>query len=133
MNRYDDIIDLPYRVRTPQKPIPGSTRAAQFAPFAALEGYSDSVAESSRHTDSRTDIADDRQAELDAALRVLSGKTDAAPAAFTYYVSDTKKSGGSYTTVYGKVKRVDTFSRNVILESGERIPTDDITDISMCK
>lgn len=40
---YDDIINLPHHVSKKHPQMPLIDRAAQFAPFAALTGYSDAV------------------------------------------------------------------------------------------
>lgn len=44
-SRYDDIINLPHHVSTRYKPMPLESRAAQFAPFAALGPLSDNESE----------------------------------------------------------------------------------------
>lgn len=43
MNGYDDIINLPHHVSTRHPRMSMSQRAAQFAPFAALEGHDDAI------------------------------------------------------------------------------------------
>ena len=50
-NDYNDIINLPHHQsnRYPQMAI--SDRAAQFAPFAALNGHSEAIAETERQAD----------------------------------------------------------------------------------
>ena len=40
---YDDIIDLPHHVSTRHKPMSMINRAAQFAPFSALNGHSEAI------------------------------------------------------------------------------------------
>ncbi len=40
---YDDIINLPHHVSKRHKAMSMENRAAQFAPFAALTGYSDAI------------------------------------------------------------------------------------------
>lgn len=45
---YSDIIGLPHHVSQRRKCMPLSARAAQFAPFAALSGYTEAVAETAR-------------------------------------------------------------------------------------
>jgi hypothetical protein len=52
MDKYDDIINLPHHVskRNPQMSM--WNRAAQFAPFAALTGYEDSIKESAQENES---------------------------------------------------------------------------------
>ena len=44
MSRYDDIINLPHHVSPTRQRMSMHDRAAQFAPFAALTGYDDSIA-----------------------------------------------------------------------------------------
>lgn len=50
MSRYDDIINLPHHVSKTRKPMPIINRAALFAPFAALTGHDEAVAETARQT-----------------------------------------------------------------------------------
>ena len=57
MSRYDDIINLPHHVSTNRPRMSMHDRAAQFAPFAALVGYDDAVAESASLTESRPGLA----------------------------------------------------------------------------
>ena len=45
---YADIINLPHHVSKRHPQMPMRDRAAQFAPFAALNGYDDSVDETAR-------------------------------------------------------------------------------------
>ena len=42
-NRYTDIINLPYQKSKTRKKMSNHDRAAQFAPFAALNGYYNSI------------------------------------------------------------------------------------------
>lgn len=45
MSKYDDIINLPHHVSATRKPMSLYVRAAQFAPFAALDGHEDAIEE----------------------------------------------------------------------------------------
>ena len=56
MSRYDDIINLPHHVSMNHPRMSMHDRAAQFAPFAALVGYDDAVAETARLTESRPEL-----------------------------------------------------------------------------
>ena len=47
----------------------------------------------------------------------------------TYFVPDKLKSGGSYETVTGTIKRIDEYERIVILTEGMIIPIDNIYQI----
>lgn len=44
-DNYDDIINLPHHVSTKHPQMSMMNRAAQFAPFAALTGYSAAIEE----------------------------------------------------------------------------------------
>ena len=50
LERYGDILDLPRPVSALHPPMPAAERAAQFAPFAALTGLDEVMAESDRRT-----------------------------------------------------------------------------------
>ena len=45
---YDDIINLPHPVSKNHPQMPMVSRAAQFAPFAALTGYGEAISETVR-------------------------------------------------------------------------------------
>ena len=61
MNRYDDIINLSHHVSPTRQRMSMHDRAAQFAPFAALVGYDDAVAETARLTESRPELDEQEQ------------------------------------------------------------------------
>ena len=48
---YEDIINLPRPVSGKHPPMPLEKRATQFAPFAALNGYEEAIAETARRTE----------------------------------------------------------------------------------
>lgn len=50
-HKYDDIMNLPHHVSKTHPQMPVSDRAAQFAPFAALTGHREAVAETARRTE----------------------------------------------------------------------------------
>ena len=52
---YEDIVDLPHHVSARHTPMPIAKRAAQFAPFAALTGYEDALAETARLAEEMAD------------------------------------------------------------------------------
>lgn len=56
---YDDIINLPHHVSRIHKPMSQHDRAAQFAPFAALSGYSDQIDDARRRTLALADLPTD--------------------------------------------------------------------------
>ncbi len=48
MYKYQDMIELPHPVSRTHPPMPVLDRAAQFAPFAALDGYDEAIQEAAR-------------------------------------------------------------------------------------
>lgn len=48
MGKYDDIINLPHHVSRNHPQMSMHDRAAQFAPFSALSGHSEAIAETAR-------------------------------------------------------------------------------------
>ena len=51
---YDDIIHLSHPVSSVHPPMPLSERAAQFAPFAALNGFDEAIADTTRKSQRKT-------------------------------------------------------------------------------
>ncbi len=59
MNKYDDIIDLPHHVSQNHPRMSMENRAAQFAPFAALNGHDEAIAETARRVNSKESTTTD--------------------------------------------------------------------------
>lgn len=130
MNNYDDIINLPHHVSATRPQMSMIDRAAQFSPFAALTGYDAAIKETGRLTDEKIEIDEDTKASLDMKQAHLMEIIDEQPEiSITYFLPDTKKSGGAYVTVTGNLKRFDEYERLLILTNGKKIPMDDIADI----
>lgn len=127
---YDDIINLPHHVSATRPQMSMIDRAAQFSPFAALTGYDEAIKETGRLTDEKIEIDEDTKASLDMKQAYLMEIIDEQPEiSITYFLPDTKKSGGAYVTVTGNLKRFDEYERLLILTNGKKIPMDDIADI----
>lgn len=128
---YEDIIHLPRPISKKHPRMSMENRAAQFAPFAALTGYGAAVDETARLTDGRVELDEDYKEQLDAKLQYLQTHLDEhCVVDITYFQKDKKKEGGSYQNLRGVVKKIDSFARTLILESGERIHMEDIVTIT---
>lgn len=129
-NRYDDMLHMPHPVSHSHPPMDPSKRAAQFAPFAALTGYEEAVAETHRLTDNRIELDEDRKELLDKKLHSIMARSDSHPeVAITAFVPDRKKSGGAYVTTTGAVRKLDSYTRQIIMTDGTAIPLDDVIEI----
>ena len=92
MGKYDDIINMEHHVSKKHKQMTLHDRSAQFAPFAALEGYGDMVEETARIVDKKIEISEEKQKELDEKLRKLKKDINLGQiATFIYFVPDSKK------------------------------------------
>ena len=129
--QYDDILNMPYPNPEIEKDFPDEIlRAAQFAPFAALVGYDDAVAETARLTESRPDLDEQEQRELNARLCALADHIqDQAEVRIRYFVPDERKSGGAIVEVCGKIKRISQAERSIIMFDGTEISIPDLIEI----
>ena len=57
-DNYDDIINLPHPVSKHHHPMPMMSRAAQFAPFAAVSGHHAALDETARQVEEKMGTAD---------------------------------------------------------------------------
>lgn len=128
---YDDIIRLPHHVSQNHPQMPLRDRAAQFAPFAALTGYDDSIAEAGRLTTERRELSEQEQAELNRRFNFLLEQLKSKPVVdIVHFVPDERKSGGGYQSVTGSIKTISLPERMITLNSGQVIHFDDILDIT---
>ncbi len=126
-HRYDDIIDQPRPVSQKHPPMPIESRAAQFLPFAALTGYDAAILETARLTDRRIDLDEDEKLNLSSKLQLLQDNIRAQPeVAITFFVPDERKTGGAYTVMIGRVKKVDIYERHIVMMDGSTIPIDEV-------
>ena len=127
---YFDIISRKHPTSKKHPRMSNMNRAAQFAPFAALNGYDDAVKETARLTDGEAVLDDGQIAWLNERLMILSENlpTD-TEVEITYFIPDEKKDGGKYLTVTGSVKKILEFERLVIMQSGEKIPVSKMVSI----
>ena len=64
-NRYDEIINLPHHVSKTRPQMSMSDRAAQFAPFAALEGHAAAVSSTAQRVRLQVEEQEKQQAGWD--------------------------------------------------------------------
>ena len=132
MNRYDDIINLPHHVSPTRKQMSMHDRAAQFAPFAALVGYDDAVAETARMTESRPELDEQEQQAINERLAYIAEHINEHPeVCIKYFVSDERKSGGAIVEGSGQAKRISDADATITLADGCKIRLSDIVDLSI--
>lgn len=126
--RYRSILHLPHPEPVSRPRMSRADRAAQFASFAALNGYEEVLKESARQTEARAELDEETAQRLNAAFyRLRQCPQDEVRA--TYFLPDARKAGGRYASVTGRVHRVDEVERRLIFASGEEIPLDDVVSL----
>lgn len=131
-HKYDDIINLPHHVSKSHPPMEIMDRAAQFSPFSALTGYEAAAKETQRLTQPRIELDESEKLLLDKKFHQLEAELSLNPViSVTYFVPDKRKEGGAYSTVSGKVSKIDYYKKNIQMESGEILSLDDIIDIQL--
>ena len=127
---YDDIIDLPHHVSSVHPRMSMYSRAAQFAPFSALTGHEEAIRETARLTDCLTELTPEEAGILDRRLSmILNSEGERPEATITFFEPDTKKKGGAYRHVTGRIRKADPIGRIVEMDDGTRIPMENITYI----
>lgn len=130
MNKYDKIINLPHHVSRNHPQMSMYQRAAQFAPFAALNGHGAAIMETARLTDSEVELSEYVKHVLDSKFNYLLAKISEQPlVSITYFVHDLRKVGGKYTTHTGVVKKWDEYKRTLLFDDDLQISISQIIDI----
>ena len=132
MSRYDVIINLPHHVSPTRQRMSLHDRAAQFAPFAALVGYDDAVAETARLTESRPELDEQEQRVINERLAYIADHIHEQPEVrIKYFVPDERKSGGAIVGISGKVKKISDTDGTIVMADGCKIRLSDIVDLSI--
>ena len=119
---YPDIIDHPHHQSSTRARMSLYDRAAQFAAFDALAGYTDMVAEEQRETSQQIHLEGYELERLNQKLSLIAdviNDGEHPELTFTVFKPDEHKAGGSYVEITDAVKKVDTVARKVILMSTE--------------
>lgn len=122
---YAKLIYMPRPVSNRRKMDVGH-RAKQFAPFAALRGFEESVRKKEILYEPRKELSEEKKQELDGKLKILSAGMSIQA---TYFVESLEFPGkGNYCTIEGAV---EFFDPQIYLRIGDtEIPVLDITDLS---
>ena len=124
-HRYNDVINRQHPTSKKHPRMSNMNRAAQFAPFAALTGYEESIEETARLTDRRIELSEYEIEELNTKLNFIQEHIKERPeVTITYFQPDERKEGGAYITVAGKVRRIDEVNGVLAFEDGRMVLID---------
>lgn len=130
MLRDQELLEMERPVSARHAPMRRCDRAAQFAPFAALSGFDETVQEAGRLTQAQIELAENEREALNDALVQLAARLPEQPEVrLTYFQPDAKKSGGTYRTILTRVRRLDANAQVLVLTDGTRIPFDALLSI----
>ena len=119
MRNYEDIRNHERYQLKHHTPMSLESRAAQFAPFAALVGYDEEIGEAARLTDGREELSEDAVDALNQAFQKLLEHEEERPlVTVTYFQPDAKKDGGRYMTYTGNFRFYDAEKRGMKFVGG---------------
>ena len=123
--KYDDIIDLPHPTSLKHPRMSMVDRGAQFAPFSALVGYEEAIAESSRLTQEQTVLTEEAKEELNRILQYIQEHLWDFPLVnFKVFTPDLRKDGGSYEEFTATVQKIDPLGKTLLLTDGRLLSMD---------
>ena len=127
MGKYDDIINLPHHVSKNHPQMSNYNRAAQFAPFAALVGYSEAIKNSEIKYENRIELSDERKEEINSTISKLNRDQNIE---IKYFVIKNKNTNqGKYVTYNGRVNKIDYVENKIIFNNRKAIYIKDIYEI----
>lgn len=125
--------DFPYEdiVHCEEPPLlrprmPRSKRAAQFKPFAALEGYEEALLKVQKKREEKRELSEDEKAKINAVLLELMKRRKEHPRMEAVYYDET---AGCSRTVQGPFMKFDQPER-VLVIGKEKIPEDALYQLS---
>ena len=126
MESYEDILYLEHHVSKKHPQMSIYNRAAQFAPFAALSGHGEAIAETARLTEGKIELDDYEKLKLDEKVYIA----EVPEVCITYFRPDTKKNGGAYLTISQGLKKICPQERLLVLADDTKIRMEDILELS---
>jgi len=131
LQAYGDIIHLPHHVSLKRPQMAIEDRAAQFSPFSAVVGHEAAVKEAARYTDQRRELDEMEKAIIDNQLREIEDHlSESWDVEIVYFQPDGLKEGGKYIKKAGRVKKIDTYLKEVHMMDETAILIADIINIS---
>ena len=129
-HKYDDVIWRQHPTSKKHPRMSRMNRAAQFAPFAALTGYEESIAETARLTDHRIELSEEDIENINTKLNFIKEHIKERPeVTITCFQPDERKEGGEYLTVTGNVRWIDEVNGVVVFEGEKTVFISQITKL----
>lgn len=123
-----------YQKYFPVFPMSLDHRAAQFAPFAALNGFAEVIAMKGKQYDLRPFLAEDQLFELNFKINALSQLDDNnQEIKINYFEEEGGKDKGKINELCEKISKIDFKRKRILLSNQISIPFKNIIDIDLYK
>ena len=123
-----------YQKYFPVFPMSLDHRTAQFAPFAALNGFAEAIATKGIQYDLRPFLAEDQLFELDFKINELSQLDDKnQEVKINYFEEEEGKDKGKINELCEKISKIDFKRKRILLANQTSIPFKNIIDIDFYK
>ena len=123
-----------YQKYFPVFPMSLDHRAAQFAPFAALNGFAEAIATKGIQYDLRPFLAEDQLFELNFKINALSQLDDNnQEIKINYFEEEGGKDKGKINELCEKISKIDFKRKRILLSNQISIPFKNIIDIDLYK
>ncbi len=127
---YENIINLPHPTSKKYMRMNSLNRAAQFAPFTALTGHSEAIAEIARFVDKKIKLNEEEITEINRKLNILKENIKKNPTiTLTYFIADELKNGGNYIKEKTKIYKINELSKDITIKNKNKISFENIFSI----
>lgn len=122
MKKYEEMLELD-RPISKHKAMSLSERAAQFAPFAALNGHAQALLESERQTEDWIELDETVLTQINEQLNQLALQVKNQPwIKMTYFQPDEYKYGGQYICVDTQLLKIDEMAQQIVIKGNIVVP-----------
>ena len=128
--KYERIINIKRHYPKNHRMMTMENRAAQFAPFAALNGYEESIQEVGREVEQKRELLESEKDLINTKLRYIIDNKISDNVKVTYFVKDSKKNGGKYEEIVSPIRRIDEENKVVIFQNKKKISIENIDSIN---
>lgn len=128
LEKYKNIINMPHHISKNHPQMSIEARAAQFGSFDALTGYEDEVKEAGRVTEEKRELNEEKKKILNDKINYLKSHMN-NEVEIEYYIPDKYKNGGKYDKVKTRIKKINVYSRTLVLENKIDIKFENIVEI----
>jgi hypothetical protein len=130
MGKYDSIINLPHHQSLNHHPMSTLARAAQFAPFSALNGYEESLQDVEKITYQKREISNEDKLEINNKINfIIENKIKNEFFTIIFYAEDEKTKQGKCIEIYAKIKKINVDEKYLFCVDYGKILFDDIYDL----